>query len=620
MPYKKYNNRKQGSFYTNKSSITVPDLPEAKVTPSSFPSKDTYTAKPITTPWQDYRSFDAEVNKIDVNITGYAPLFGKDNSKSTLNLGNDYGLFTGAFNDIYNTGNFSLLATINRDIHVNYWGLHFDALSSQSKTTKLAEHSFHTWERNMTSLISLLDQSMYTDLRFLDYAWQQGVNETGNNPDQQFSRYNAVLTPQSYMLLAYQLQLQEVLVTMMNFELLTAQLPLLQEIYKDKSDFIVSIQNQLKRSRYTSVVKSILTWLKKRFIDKSFFKNYILPTAIVSKETDGLNSPIVYLTHNFTIPVEPICWFNRATNSVEPHSYTTPVSFFYDRRNIRYDTQDGHITAMNGLQNGSLLTSRLNSFNINTILDILMSTDNRITFSERITAWFDTAEAVLSHLNNTALDISNQRWFRDTEAALQKLASQPSGINWEQNVETSAISGMFSYANYELVNTLALASIPHPTWNDNGYSIVVPMYRKTGLANTLIHEHAQAFYLPSDTNSMSFITLGSEIYFTTRQNNHLVGREVHTNLRLPVLELHSIRLAFNAQAQPEYTEHTVSLNDYNSQAYLVLQDNIAIVRDTDANQVTWYNSDLITMVPVMFQNRWADYVKLATQNFIIPLA
>lgn len=614
----KFNNKRTNNkFYTNKSSITVPDLSQAQVTPSTFPEKNEFSAKNLVTPWNSYRSFDAQTNKIDVNITGYAPLFGKPNSISSLNLGESFGLFTGVFNDLYNTGNFSMLATINRNIHINYWGLNFTVLTDSNKVTKLNDHAFHTWERNMSTLMSLLDQSMYTDLRFFDYAWQASVD---GKEGTQFSRYNVVMTPQSYMLVAYQLQLQELLVTMLNFEMLTAQLPLLQEMYKDKADYIVAIQNQLKRSKYTSLVKSILTWLKKRFVDKNFFKNYILPTSVMSKETDGLNSPIVYLTHNFTIPMEPICLINRTTGDPYSHSFTVPVSFFFDKSYIKYDDGDGAITAINGTSNGSLLHRRMNSFNINTILDILLFSNNQTDFDDRIKAWFDTADSVLSHIYSAALDISNKAWFRDTEAALQKLASQPSGINWVQNVETSSISGMFKYANYELVNTLATAMIPTPTWNDNGYSINVPMFRKSGLQNTLIHEHAQAFYLPSDDRSMSFIRVGNTIDFTTRQNIRLRGTQIEDRLRLPILQLQNVELSFDPQHNPQYNYGNVSLSDYNTQAYLVLQDNIPIVRDTNNQPVTWYNSDLITIIPIMFQNRWADYAKLATENFIIPLA
>lgn len=613
---KKFNKRGNNKYYTNKSSITVPDLPQSKVTPSTFPEKNEFSAKNLVTPWNAYRSFDAQTNKIDVNITGYAPLFGKPNQVSSLNLGESFGLFTGVFNDLYNTGNFSMLATINRNIHINYWGMNFTPLTDDNKVNKLNDHAFHTWERNMSSLMSLLDQSMYTDLRFFDYAWQAPIST-----QDQFSRYNTVMTPQSYMLVAYQLQLQELLVTMLNFEMLTAQLPLLQEMYKDKADYIVAIQNQLKRSKYTSLVKSILTWLKKRFVDKNFFKNYILPTAVMSKETDGLNSPIVYLTHNFTIPMEPICFTNRndGYNKV-PNTYTVPVSFFYDKGDIVYEANTGVIQQIKNADNG-LLTRRMNSFNINTILDILMFSNNQTDFDERITAWFDTADNVLSHIYSAALDISNKSWFRDTEAALQKLASQPSGINWVQNIETSSINGIFSYANYELVNTLATAMIPTPRWNDNGFSIHVPMFRKSGLQSTLIHEHAQAFYLPSDDRSMSFIRIGNTIDFTTRQNIRLRGTQICVqNTELPVLQLQTIDLSFNDHHNPQYTARPVSLSDYRTQAYLVLQDNIPIVQDTHSQPVTWYNSDLITVIPIMFQNRWADYAKLATENFIIPLA
>lgn len=618
MPYRRNKNFKKQdkNYFTNKTGITVPELPNPKTTPSTFAvsSKDGY--KSLTTPWQSYRNFDAELNKIEVNIAGYAQLFGQENNKSSLNLGTDIGLFTGAFNDIYNSDNFSLLATIMRDISINYWGLDFTPLDDTTRLTKITDHAFTTWEKNTNTILSLLDQAMYTDLRFLQWVWQDGT-------DGHFSKYNTVLSTQSYMLLSYQIQLVNVMITMLNFEMLTAQLPLLQELYKDKSDFIVQIQNQLKRSQFTSRVRSILTWLKRRFIDVNFFKEFILPTSIVSKETNGLNSPIVYLRHTTNIPLEPIAYVTPTDpNQIPvPGSYIVPVQFFMDDVTITYDTANGQkVSSITGAQN-NILSTTLDAFNINTVLDILMSTSSTTLFSKRLETWLNTGLSVLNSIINTSLDISNQRWFRDTEAALQKLASQPSEINWKQNVEVRAINGMFAYANYQLINDLATVLVSKPEYNSNGYQIKLPIFRRAGLPNTLIHEHAQAFYVPSNDTTMSFIKLGDTIYFTTRQNIHLKGQvEYPDNYEIPILKLYSVSLTFNDKGVPDYSSANVDLNNYNSQAYLILQDNFAIIQDSMTTVTTWYNPQLISIIPALFQNKWAEYVKYATQNFIVPLA
>lgn len=625
--YRRNFNKKQSSkFYTNKSGISTPQLPEAKTTSSVFPDavkRSATSTTNFTTPWQQYRSFDAELNKIDVNIAGYAALYGKPSHTTSMNLGNDYGLFTGSFNDIYNDNRFSLLALINRDISINYWGMDYTPLSDEAAgTAKLTDHSFMTWESNMTTLLSLLDQSMYTDLRFLQWAFQT-TQTTGSTVFT--SNYKYVHSAQSYMLLAYQLQLASVLITLLNFEMLTAQLPLLQELFKDKSMFIIAIQDELKRSQYTARVKRLMTWLKSRFVDVNFFKSFILPTAVVSKETDGMNSPIIYLTHTINIPLEGITYINpnaTGASAIDTTSTTLPVKFFTQDLTITRDASNAITNITGGNVANGILPIRCNSFNISTIMDILLDTTSKTDFTVRLESWLSTARTVLDSMLSQALDISSSQWFRDTEAALQKIASQPSGINWQQNIDPSVIF-MTEYSNYELVNALA-TFMPSPIVdNNNGYSMYLPLFRRTGFRETMIKEHSQAFYLPSNDTYMSFIKLGDRISFTTRQNKRLSGliqKDPKVSTYTSVLTLQEVELEFDESGNPDYNYVAVSLTDTASQAYLVLQDNFTIVRDSVANPMTWTNSELITFVNAIFQNRWADYQKLATQNFIIPLA
>lgn len=78
-------------------------------------------------------------------------------------------------------------------------------------------------------------------------------------------------------------------------------MPKLAELYPNKAGHFNFLQNKLKTTTYTSPVRSMMVDLKKRFIDKTFFKSFTLPCSVISQEMDGINSPLAYVIQTQTI-------------------------------------------------------------------------------------------------------------------------------------------------------------------------------------------------------------------------------------------------------------------------------------------------------------------------------
>lgn len=591
-------NKKNGKFYSaNKPNLYTPDFPVKQVeqTVHKIQQKPGITSESA---FSKIRNYDARLNTIDINIVGAANIFGIPNpTEMTKLLDDSVGLFTGSLNDLYFSDDFLLLATVRRHVLLNYWGMNIKPYSDRILLNK----AFFTWESNVTFLETKIKEAMYTDLAIFTWTFQDY-----NDNNTTLSQYDKVMTPLSYALYCYQMNIYSLMITILNFEYLVAQLPKLQELYKGRTDYFVALQQQLKRSAFTAPIRELMQWIKKRFVDQEFMRDHILPTAVVSKETDGLNSPIVYLLQTLRMPLQPIRRGTDNTTSV------IPITIFSDRFTVNRDASTQAITGVNGVEHG-ILELVYNAFNIDTILNIILDSNDQPNQNNAFQTWLRTAHQLITTLTAQTLDLSRQSWFVDLEAALSKLASQPGSLNWKQNTNFTSLPPVIKYTNYQLVNDLVTfaCSRPryhsyqhdgHPVYDDTGYRLLIPMFRRKGLPPQLIKEMTQIYYLPSDEVFMSYLSLGSQVQFRTRDNVVVNAKVEYRNV-----PQYQVELPFFVLDQP-----------FTSQAYLALQDYFTFVIDSTGR--TWINSELMCFINASFQNRWADVTLDATRKFIIPQA
>lgn len=601
-------------FYNNKPVISAPDLPRMQTTPSSFDGMDYTEGGNAKTAFQRLRDYDIRVDKVELNVVGAAEIYGKKNNKEAFVWHDDQvGIYTGSLNDKYATDDFRLLSTINRTVEIKYWGVDFHD-SASSATDLQRNRALATWIKNTSTLLQHIEASRTYDLSISNLQYQPATYENGSSQVQlPTTKWRNVLRPIEYLLIAYQSELIGYIYLVQSFMSLVSMLPELQRIYHSKSDFFTEIQNQLKRSRFTSRVKSLLTWLKKRYVDTSFYKQIIAPLSVVSKKTDGLNSPIMYLIPKITIPVEPLACRITSNGSVK----YVGGDYHYIQRFKAGATQrndQGYVTGMAGVNtNDGLLERTFNAFSVDTILDMILKSDTPELINKAITTWTNTADALLSDAVADSLNFASDEVIIALESMLAKLSTAPgtSSVNWQQNLEVNNLPPVIRFTDWEAVNEIVLFSGTTPRNTINGYELKVPMFAHTGIQKQMQLEYFQAFYLPSTRDYISYINIDPIVTFRTRKNEVIQAQMESTTDYVN----YSIKQFNKANNTWELYEIDASL------AALIFQDRFTSItfKPKGSKAVTWVNPNLMTYVTIAFTNRGAEFEVWNTQNYIIPL-
>lgn len=626
---------KRNNFYTNKST-QVPDLPNNTPTASHFPAKEGHGIKPTTT-FSKIRNFDAKLDKIDINIKGSAPIFGDANTIKSYTLGSEVGNFTGSLNNVYFNEEFELLASVTRKARLSYWGVD-TSLEFEIRPVENSSHptpldvirykAYDTWLRNVAGLVTMLKQSMYTDLNIFNWLFAKTrirANNDATNKRFPVAYERIFQDPIAQLLINYQHDIQLVTMLVFRFEYLNALLPKLTTFYRKKADMFIYLQQQLRRSIYTAPVKSLMMWLKQRYIDKKYIQDYVLPLTILSKETDGLNSPIKYLSLiNYTpmncvkygvdgVPYMPIfigtqdlTFTREVTEKFDFDIWTGETQITEDQFNQGTTVNTGgSITdkfayiqsAKNDLYFGSL-KRELDAFDMSTLLTTIEESDNIDEFQGAIDEWLNTARNTLEVFQVQTLDMVRSQLIIDLETAIAKLASEPGGIQWEQNVEFSALTAVEKFDNWTLVGDLVTFNASKAKYYDNGYTLRIPMYADTGISTNEMKTYSQAWFLPSNDKFMSFLELEDEIFFTKRGDSTVYKAEVryykHDDYDMPYLFV---------------------AGDY-ADTYVIAQLPFGTTYFQDGN--IHYNPKRMAYIIATFDNKWPEFVLEAIRSFIVP--
>lgn len=627
------------NFYNNKPVINAPDLPRMEATSSSFPSEIDYIeGGNAKTAFQRLRDYDIKVDKVELNIAGAAEIYGKRNNREAFVWQNDsVGIYTGNLNDKYVNDDFRLLSTISRNITLKYWGIDFNNPAT-SADKLMQDRAVATWIKNCSTLLQHIEASRTFDLSISNLSYQPPSGSTART----ISKWATVFKPLEYLLIAYQTELMGYIYLVQSFMTLTSMLPKLQEIYYAKSDFFTEIQNQLKRSRFTSIIRSLLTWLKKRFVDTSFYKQVFAPLTVVSKKTDGLNSPIIYLKPTLNIAVEPLAC-QLGTHSANQY---IPGDFHFIQRFMAGTTvrdNDGYVTGM-GTQGNSMLERTFNAFSVDTILDMILQSNRPDLIKSAINTWTQTAESLLTQASHAALNFSNDEVIIALESMLAKLSTAPgtSSVNWQQNLEVNNLPPIIKFTDWEAVNELVLFAATTPKDTSNGYEMKVPMFANTGIQKQLQLEYFQAFYLPSNKDYISYVELDKVVTFRTRKNeviNAVMKAEedkvvyqikqfndttkeweyyaIDPSLASLIFQDRFTAIRFQPQlVSDSYTTEHLS-SDEIEQLQMVAESGELLA--TTQSVVEWTNPNLMNYVTIAYTNRGAEFEVWNTQNFIIPL-
>lgn len=616
MPFKQKRNNSNGfnnPNFTNKQT-QVSDLSSPVITDASIDT-ETYTAKEneTRTAFEKIRSYDFEASKIDIHVAGAAPILGAKTQKVLMANSSAKGLYTGSLNNLYFNDKLRLLSTVSRKVKFKYWGQSTNWIGSPSdmtddkKATILLQPAISTWKQNVQTLYSQLVAAMYTDLDIFKYKFQPSkINDVSNNPiDGHVTNVPLIYDqPLSYMLMQYQRDVQCVATFCAQFDYLIANLPKLQELYRSKADFFTTIQNELKRSNFLAKIRELKTWLKRRWVDKGWFKSFVLPTLVYSKATEGLNSPFNMLEPTYSIALEPVYKPGEADSpELINKIFTTGITV---SRTISTDPNSQAQTAFitNIKYNGKDITTwetSLNAWSLNTIIDMIQANQTNAEFSIAFSTWIRTAENLIKQTRAESIDFATSPVVIQIEAALAKLSTAPgtSMMNWQQNISLELLLPITKYTEFEFVNELVFFQSTTPEYNNNGYTIKVPFFRNRGLSKQMVSEDFQSTYIQNDDNYISFYELDDVLTIRYRDNRQVV-----------------LKLEYNNNVYAWVPQGSYSLD----QISMAFQDSFVYIFTTNDPDTTdyWTNSYFMGWITLSFQNRWAEFALMVSKNFIIP--
>lgn len=618
---KKRMNNSNGNYAAYNGTIPTQNLKEMPSTAASYDvSYDTDTK--AKTAYNTIRNYDVTVDKIDLKIAGAAPIFGERNRAQLLSWRNDIKAnYTGSLNNLYAYNQMRTVGLAYREVEVNYQGIDVsqritpaqwsngNAATGEPYANNIA---LRRWNSSVSVLIGELEAAIYRDLPINDIAYSTAAEFENHIPG-----YRAGLSPLACALYQYQQELIAYMSTLLQFQYLVALLPKLAELYPQYAPFFNYVQNQLKTTRYTSLVRSVMMSLKRRFVDKKFFRDFILPTSVYSQETDGINSPILYLLNNQTL-LNVGFTMNDQTTYSRLNTYAVNWS----------QTTDGY------------LVRKLDAFTLDTLMELVLSQNfnnpGNLGSNAQIQQYLQRALATLQLLNASVNDFGNNQIVIALETALNKLNVAPGtqSLQWTTNIDFSEMVDITRLDRWEAVETIMFHAVYPVQVNNNGFVMRVPMYRRTGFSKQLMLEYFQVFYANIPERFISFVRIYDKL--TTRLRNRSV-----VSYRWTISENNTDHSAWvvssitsydgSTNAQADYMRFSEFMTTFSDKFVSVLarvdkEGTTSIVRavpnpiPSGAIIAEMTNPDLMGFVDYSIVNRASEIDVELMRNFIIPLA
>lgn len=444
-------NYRNSSNYGSPHNLKNDNLPLQPSTPSSFERQveDQYDTQ-TRTAYNRIRSYDVTVDKIDLKIPGAAPIFGSKNRAELLTWKSDIKAnYTGSLNEVYAKNDFAVPAVQSRRVELKYQGLCHRA-KIYSKAGNLVDFdpnndkAVNLWDKNMVTLLNELDAAQYRDLKIFD------IQYADTNTDAKLIKWRKALSqPVSMVAWLYQLEISAFLTILISYQYLVAAMPKLAELFPNKAGHFNFLQNKLKTTTFTAPVRSMMVDLKKRFIDKNFFKSFVLPCSIISQEMDGINSPLTYAVQVQTILHQ---------------------KFKFKGEDVEYQF---NTYAIDSDFNTNIYTQRtLDAFTLDTVLDLILRRDNDIVIKETLEDWLSSAKESILLAASSLLDFARNPITIAFETGLAKLSVAPGNqFNWSQNIDFSEIRNVDRFQYWELVDTIVNFNASSPKFNPNGNTL-----------------------------------------------------------------------------------------------------------------------------------------------------
>lgn len=106
---------------------------------------------------------------------------------------------------------------------------------------------------------------------------------------------NTFQSPANYLLHSYQQRLQLSAAAALSYEQLIAYKSILMQLFPKYAKAIMRTIGELQATRRRRNIEAIKTQIANSFFDVQYFTDYVVPSMIASKQTDGLNSPFKQL-------------------------------------------------------------------------------------------------------------------------------------------------------------------------------------------------------------------------------------------------------------------------------------------------------------------------------------
>ena len=611
-------------------------------TTSSFITNDV-TVNGMATIFQQYRDYDIQVNQIKVSVAGGAPIFGTTNPTSSFTFNGKVGTWTPALDRMYKFDEFALLATIQRNVMINYWGIDFMTPNSNDLVTTMS--SFQTWVGNVNNLYNQIKQAQLTTLEINTLQYQPAANRQ--------TKWSDNMSPFAMLLLQYQTEILLVSTFVQAYFTLRSQLSALSKIYHRYASAFEFLQQELATAKFTKQINKILQILKRRFIDKTFYKMIVAPLTVTSKKNDGLNSPIIFLNTVWNIPWEPMAVSpDGNASNITPQSFSVINTAFIDSANMpTRDATTQYLVCKTGAGAGTnvpwgddkannvILQRTQNAWTVDTILDMVLRPSAANTVADWandtisvLQAWCDQASKQVDGLLAKMLDFEQNPLVNALEVVLLRLTTAPglSNMNWQQNTQFNEIAPISKFANWEMVNELALFAVTTPNQTSNGYTMNLPMFANSGLPAQLRDESFQAFYLTASSQYTSYAYVSSDIKlrFRDQKSVRLTINRTATDVSYLVTGYSYYDTNQNkvvgAFTDSDPTRTAVIIPS--SYASLAFQDKFPAIKfipaeSTDTKTIlTFNNPQLMGYVPVQYKSVSESFELLNSRGFIIPMA
>lgn len=527
--------------------------------------------------FNNVRNYDLVLDRVKVTIAGAAPIYGNLNPLKEWVFGDgSKGTFTASLDRAYIENEFNSLYMISRNVYFNYRGCDYLYDSASSDLSSLKDSQAFRLER----------EAIETSLFYLEAAQTYDLKILEAVPTKRYGTFYDIVDPISVIMHQYQHELQLYVMYVATFDRLRSMLPLLQSLDYNNQTHWARVESELKRSRFTSAIKDISSTLKRRWIDKTWIKDIMLPFMVWSKKTDGLNSPILTLLPTIATPYVKFK-LNETAGSPE---------YSLCKWGVTPDTREG-----------TTIPREMNYFSLEELVDAIVVKGSESEKIQRIEDWIQAQMTQLTIIRAQLTDWVRNPLVRALETMLSKLTTEPGGLNWEQNISPNELPEATSFVDWEIVNTLIQVVNTTPVLNANGYTMKLPLYQYDGFDSQLIKTHFQYYYLDSNLQTVGFVKLGRIItnVFRDGHKTYLKVNQSESNVYLQVTDAKGNRI----KEDPNYASR-------------VFQETFpALVYANNEGHDTYIvNPQLLMWLPVNMTNASSEALLWLKRTYLITLA